>query len=95
MLAGWTVTEVGRQPWTVYGVLRTANSVSPSLTGANVLTSFVLYMAVYLIVFPVGLFFMRRIVATGPVAIEEAPVEAGRPRKPVEGLPAEKPEVTP
>ena len=33
VLAGWTTTEVGRQPWTVYGLLRTADSVSPSLTG--------------------------------------------------------------
>ena len=33
VLAGWTVAEVGRQPWTVYGQLRTAQSVSPSLTG--------------------------------------------------------------
>ena len=33
VIAGWMTTEVGRQPWTVYGLLRTANSVSPSLTG--------------------------------------------------------------
>ena len=33
VLSGWTVTEVGRQPWTVFGLLRTAQSVSPSLTG--------------------------------------------------------------
>src|SRR2546422_9801999 len=31
VLAGWTTTEVGRQPWTVYGLLRTADSVTPSL----------------------------------------------------------------
>ena len=37
VLAGWTVTEVGRQPWTVYGLLRTAQSVTPSLTGVDVL----------------------------------------------------------
>ena len=33
VVAGWTTTEVGRQPWTVYGVMRTAHSVTPSLTG--------------------------------------------------------------
>src|SRR6516165_1652558 len=50
LLAGWTVTEVGRQPFTVYGVLRTADSVSPvGMPGvASSLTAFVL---VYLIVF--------------------------------------------
>ena len=36
VLAGWATTEVGRQPWTVYGLLRTADSVSPSLTGFDV-----------------------------------------------------------
>ncbi len=36
VIAGWAVTEVGRQPWTVYGLLRTAASVSPSLTGRDV-----------------------------------------------------------
>ena len=40
VLAGWTTTEVGRQPWTVYGLLRTADSVSPSLTGLDVALSF-------------------------------------------------------
>ena len=83
VLAGWTVTEVGRQPWTVYGLMRTADSVSPSLAGSDVLISFVLYVLVYLVVFPVGLFFMARIVGRGPVAPEEAPIEAGRPRGPV------------
>ena len=39
VVAGWTTTEVGRQPWTVYGVMRTAQSVTPSLTGVDVLLS--------------------------------------------------------
>ena len=39
VIAGWITTEVGRQPWTVYGLMRTANSVSPSLTGWDVLLS--------------------------------------------------------
>ena len=44
VLAGWTTTEVGRQPWTVYGVMRTANSVTPSLTGTDVLLSLLGYV---------------------------------------------------
>ena len=55
VLAGWTTTEVGRQPWTVYGLLRTADSVSPSLTGVDVLLSLLGYMVVYLIMFPAGI----------------------------------------
>lgn len=36
VLAGWTTTEAGRRPWTVYGLLRTKDSVTPSLTAADV-----------------------------------------------------------
>ncbi|MGQ0741400.1 MAG: cytochrome ubiquinol oxidase subunit I [Alphaproteobacteria bacterium] len=84
ILAGWTTTEVGRQPWTVYGLMRTADSVSPSLTGGDVMLSLAGYMIVYLVMFPAGLFLMLRMVRRGmPAAIEEAPVESGRPRAPV------------
>jgi cytochrome d ubiquinol oxidase subunit I len=89
VLAGWVTTEVGRQPWTVYGLLRTADSVSPSLTGANVLLSFLGYIAVYLLIFPAGLLIMARIVRHGPGAtIADSPVESGRPSRPVQMLPA-------
>src|SRR5262249_25525169 len=57
VIAGWITTEVGRQPWTVYGVLRTADSVSPSLTGGNVAWSLAFYIVVYLIMFPTGIAF--------------------------------------
>jgi cytochrome bd ubiquinol oxidase subunit I len=89
VLAGWAATEVGRQPWTVYGLLRTADSVSPSLTGFDVVLSLIGYGIVYLIMFPVGLALMARIVRNGPTeaALEEEPVESGRPMHPVEALP--------
>jgi cytochrome d ubiquinol oxidase subunit I len=82
VIAGWTTTEVGRQPWTVYGLLRTADSVSPSLAGSDVALSLLLYVAVYLVIYPVGLFTMLRIVWRGPLAADapEAPApEAARP----------------
>jgi cytochrome d ubiquinol oxidase subunit I len=95
ILAGWTVTEVGRQPWTVYGLMRTAQSVTPSLTGLDVLISLLLYMVVYLLVYPVALIYIARIVRKGPPRAdepeEESPVESGRPRLPVEALPAGSP----
>jgi len=89
VLAGWTTTEVGRQPWTVYGLLRTADSVSPSLTGADVLLSLLGYMVVYLIMFPTGYVMMRRLVRRGfvEIDIDEPPVASGRPVRPVEALP--------
>jgi cytochrome d ubiquinol oxidase subunit I len=87
VIAGWTTAEVGRQPWTIYGLLRTAESVSPSLSGANVLTSLLLYIAVYLVVYPIGLFVMLRVVWQGPVRSDiEAPVASGHPKAPIEAL---------
>jgi cytochrome bd ubiquinol oxidase subunit I len=84
VLAGWTTTEVGRQPWTIYGLLRTAQSVSPSLTGSDVLLSLLGYMITYLIMFPAGVVLMARVVRRGVDAdVEIDPVEAGRSTAPV------------
>src|SRR5882757_614200 len=87
VLAGWTTTEVGRQPWTVYGVMRTAHSVTPSLTGSDVLISLLGYMAVYCIMFPAGLLMVRRIVRAGVSDHDDAPVGGGRPAAPVKPVP--------
>ena len=80
VLAGWITTEVGRQPWTVYGLLRTAKSVTPSLTGADVLLSLLGYMAVYLIIFPAGVILMARIARKGFAVTKdkEPPIEGGQ-----------------
>jgi len=84
VLAGWVTTEVGRQPWTVYGLMRTAHSVSPSLTGSDVLLSLAGYMLVYLIIFPFGIMLMTRIVRNGPSeAAKKEPIEGGQPSSPV------------
>src|SRR5215475_6490050 len=85
VIAGWCVTEVGRQPWTVYGLLRTAHSVSPSITSADVTLSFLGYAAVYLLIYPTGFLLMLRIVRKGPglPAEETSQIEAGRPQAPV------------
>jgi len=86
VIAGWTTSEVGRQPWTVYGLLRTADSVSPSLTGANVTVSLALYVLVYLIMFPTGIAFMAALVRRGPQQqdMQGEIVESGLPRRPFE-----------
>ena len=96
VLAGWTTTEVGRQPWTVYGLLRTADSVSPSLSGSDVLISLIGYMIAYLVIFPVGLLIMARFVRKGPQRADDAPeepeeIESGRPGRPVRALPGPAP----
>ena len=88
VLAGWTTTEVGRQPWTVYGLLRTAHSVTPSLTGHDVLISFLSYAAVYLVMFPAGIAVMARMVRHGPTesAMSMKPAEGLQPISPILGL---------
>ena len=92
VLAGWTVTEVGRQPWVVYGHLRTADAVSPSLTTADVATSLTAYVLAYLVIFGGGLLMLWRMVRRGPqvAAAEEArhdgpaaPGQAQRPMRPL------------
>jgi cytochrome bd ubiquinol oxidase subunit I len=84
VLAGWTTTEVGRQPWTIYGLMRTADSVPLSLTGADALVSLLGYMAVYLVIFPAGVFIMAKLARKGPAAGPDAdsPIESGRPAGP-------------
>jgi cytochrome d ubiquinol oxidase subunit I len=87
VIAGWCVTEVGRQPWTVYGLLRTAQSVSPSLTSFDVAISLAGYMLVYLLIYPAGLSLMLRIVRKGPEHSDERVprIESRRPAAPVVG----------
>jgi len=87
VLAGWTTTEVGRQPWTVYGLMRTADSVTPSLSGMDVALSLAGYMIVYLIMYPAGGMMMMKLVKRGPAEHKDDAVESGRPRGPVDALP--------
>jgi cytochrome d ubiquinol oxidase subunit I len=91
VLAGWTVTEVGRQPWVVYGLLRTRDAVSPSLTGSDVIMSIALYVVVYLIVFGSGIFYMARLARAGPPEHVETrePTLGERPARPLSGAEAE------
>ena len=87
VLAGWTVTEVGRQPWIVYGLMRTRDAVSPSLTGADVLMSVLLYVVVYLVVFGAGIYYMTRLARAGPpeqIELRE-PKFGERPARPLTG----------
>ena len=72
VIAGWVTTEVGRQPYTVYGLLRTAQSVSP-LQAPAVATSLLAFIAVYFIVFGAGILYVLHLMASPPQEAEPGP----------------------
>src|ERR1700704_534094 len=72
VIAGWVTTEVGRQPYTVHGLLRTADSASP-LQAPAVATSLLAFIAVYFIVFGAGIFYILRLMSHSPHPGEEGP----------------------
>ncbi|MEP7281642.1 MAG: cytochrome ubiquinol oxidase subunit I [Rubrivivax sp.] len=72
VIAGWTVTEVGRQPWVVYGLMRTRDAVSPSLTAGDVALSLSIYVLAYIVMFGGGFILLRRMVRRGPLAAQAA-----------------------
>ena len=72
VLAGWITTEVGRQPYTVYGLLRTADSAAP-LDAAAVGTSLVAFVVVYFVVFGAGIGYLVRMMARTPESGEPEP----------------------
>jgi cytochrome d ubiquinol oxidase subunit I len=71
VIAGWTVAEVGRQPYVVYGVLRTADAVSP-VTRGEVSVSLVAFMSIYALIFGFGALYILRLMAAGPHAQAQA-----------------------
>jgi cytochrome d ubiquinol oxidase subunit I len=71
-LTGWFTAEVGRQPWSVYGVLRTADAVTPTLTVQAVTISLIIFAVVYLLIFSFGTLYVYRLLKTGPAEVEPA-----------------------
>jgi cytochrome d ubiquinol oxidase subunit I len=72
VLAGWITTETGRQPFTVYGLLRTAESASP-LAAPAVGSSLIAFVIVYFAVFSAGVIYVLRMMATPPHHGEQGP----------------------
>jgi cytochrome d ubiquinol oxidase subunit I len=75
VLAGWVVTEVGRQPFTIYGLLRTADSASP-LDAPAVAASLLAFVIVYFAVFGMGIWYLLRLMQKPPEAHEPIPSNA-------------------
>ena len=69
-LTGWFTAEVGRQPWVVYGVLRTADAVTPTLSTEAVTASLLIFGTVYALIFSFGTLYVYRLLKAGPAAPE-------------------------
>ena len=81
IIAGWFVTEQGRQPWLVYGLLKTVDGISP-VPGASVAGTLALFVFVYGIVFAMGIYYINRLINAGPKG-EAAAAPAGVPSRPL------------
>jgi cytochrome d ubiquinol oxidase subunit I len=72
LLSGWFVTEIGRQPYTAYGVIRTIESVSPAILGPQVAWSLLAFVIMYTFVFSAGSYYILKLIGKGiPVQDEE------------------------
>jgi cytochrome d ubiquinol oxidase subunit I len=82
-LTGWFTAEVGRQPWTVYGLLRTVDAMTPFLTTRAAAISLVVYCAVYSFIFAFGIFYICRLLRTGLAGWLILPAAAAIPDRPM------------
>jgi cytochrome bd ubiquinol oxidase subunit I len=80
--AGWMTAELGRQPWVIYGLLRTVNAASPRVPAGSALFTLLGFMGLYLLIGILFLFLVAREVATGPRA-------AGQTSQPKALIPSE------
>ncbi|MGA9177130.1 MAG: cytochrome ubiquinol oxidase subunit I, partial [Desulfobacterales bacterium] len=71
VLAGWFVTEIGRQPYIVYGVMRTADTASPVM-GSQVALSLLAFILSYVFIFGAGSYYILRLIGKGPGIPENA-----------------------
>jgi cytochrome d ubiquinol oxidase subunit I len=91
ILAGWLTTEIGRQPWVIYGVMRTAEGVSRH-DATQLGISLAIFVAVYLFVFGMGTLYGLRVIAKGPFEHEGehppqgGPGEARQPMRPLSAV---------
>jgi len=83
ILTGWFTAEVGRQPWTVYGVLRTADSITPFLTAGAAMVSLIVFCVVYTLIFVFGALYIHRLLRIGPVGRLAEPAAGAVPNRPM------------
>jgi cytochrome d ubiquinol oxidase subunit I len=84
VISGWITAEVGRQPYVVYGLMRTSDAVAP-VAGGAIAASLAAFVVVYAVIFGAGAFYMLKLVRRGPAA---EPTTAEKPRRPTTKRPA-------
>ena len=84
ILAGWITTESGRQPFIVYGLMRTSEALSP-VAGSAVAASLAAFVVVYCVVFSIGVYYIRKLIRRGPqgAALESPTGPGGLPSRPL------------
>jgi cytochrome d ubiquinol oxidase subunit I len=90
IVAGWLTTEIGRQPWVVYGVMRTKDAVS-NHSALELSITLIVFIVMYLAVFGTGIRYMLMLVAKGPQPYgqdtPELDGQSGRPARPLSAVP--------
>jgi cytochrome d ubiquinol oxidase subunit I len=81
-LTGWFTAEVGRQPWVVYGLLRTAQAATPFLAPRDVALTLLIFGGIYLLIFSAGTLYIYRLLRQGPLPTPVDP-ERANPKRPL------------
>lgn len=69
--SGWIMTEIGRQPWTVFGLIQTADSISPNVSAGSILFSLIAFSTIYAVLAAVMAYLFVKVIKKGPNAAEE------------------------
>ncbi|KOP66065.1 cytochrome D ubiquinol oxidase subunit I [Bacillus sp. FJAT-18019] len=77
--SGWIMTEIGRQPWTVFGLITTENSISPNVSAGSILFSLIMFTAIYAALAAVMAYLFIKVIKKGPYASEEDDHHANDP----------------
>jgi cytochrome d ubiquinol oxidase subunit I len=91
LLAGWFTTEMGRQPYVIYGLMRTKDALSP-VSAPQIGVSLLIFVVVYFVVFGVGIYYLLRLMHQGPDAtpakdsLQKQPAGPGHFRTPMRPL---------
>lgn len=90
LLAGWITTEVGRQPWVIYGIMRTSTGLSHSVSADQVGISLIIFVLVYCIVFGSGIYYMLKLIKAGPIFLDHVEASTSThiktPRRPLSAV---------